>query len=90
MQPIPLVDPQTARPILAFRQRIGEHLQLPPASRALNAPLPLAYLGHVLKDLAVSAGAEEVGLRAGAASHFADLPVGRCVAASPTVGAALA
>ena len=54
MQPIPLVDPQTIHPILAFRERVGEHLHLPPVSRAANAPLPLAYIGHLLEELAVA------------------------------------
>jgi AraC-like DNA-binding protein len=87
LQPIPLVDPQTARPILAFRERMGEYLHLPPVSRATTAPLPLAYVGHLLEELAV---AENVGLSVGVASRFEDLPLGQCTAASPTIGAALA
>ena len=90
MQPIPLVDPQTIRPILAFRERIGEHLHLPSVSRAANAPLPLAYAGHLFEELAIAAASENVGLSVGAASRFEDVPVGQCAAASPTIGAALA
>jgi AraC-like DNA-binding protein len=90
LQPIPLVDPQTLRPILAFRERVGEELRLPPAPRAANAPLPLVYAGDLLGELAVAAGAENVGLGVGAASRFDDLPAGQCAAASPTIGGALA
>jgi AraC-like DNA-binding protein len=90
LQPIPLVDPQTIRPILAFRERIGEHLHLPPVSSATNAPFPLAYVGHLFEELAVAASAENVGLIVGAASRFDDLSAGQCAAASPTIGAALA
>ncbi len=52
MQPIPLVDPQTIRPILAFRERIGEYLHLQPVPRIANAPLPLAFAGQLFEELA--------------------------------------
>ena len=90
MQPIPLVDPQTLRPILAFRERIAEHVHLPPVSRTANAPLPLAYAGHLFEELVAATGAEDIGLSVGAASRFDDLPAGQCAAASPTLGAAVA
>jgi AraC-like DNA-binding protein len=90
LQPIPLVDPQTIHPILAFRERVGEHLHLPPVSKAANAPLPLAYIGQLFEELAVSAGTENVGLSVGAASPFEAVPVGQRAAVSPTLGAALA
>jgi AraC-like DNA-binding protein len=90
LQPIPLVDPHTAHPILAFRERVAEHLHLPPVSKSASAPLPLAYAGHLVEELAAATGAGNVGLGAGAASRFDDVPAGRCAAASPTIGAALA
>jgi hypothetical protein len=90
VQPIPLVDPQMIRPILAFRERIGEYLHLQPVPRAANAPLPLAFAGHLLEELAVAASAENIGLGVGAASRFDDLSAGQRAAVSPTIGAALA
>lgn len=90
MKAIPLVVPQSVRGLASFCERAGIGTRVPASTGSGNGLLPLAYAGRLFEDLARVLGEEGVGLRVGGATRFEDSPLGRHVAGSFTVGAALA
>jgi len=89
LDPIPLIVPRAFRPFVAFAERIGRPVNLPP-TRSLGSPLlPMAYAGRLLEEVATATGSENFGLAAGAASRFEDVPLAEDVRGALTVGSAL-
>jgi len=90
LKAVPFVVPKSVAPLLAFRERVGASRGLPSRGRIGGGPLPLVLAGHLFEELARELDDEAVGLAIGEAARFEDTPLGRRVAGSPTVGAALA
>jgi len=90
MDPVALIVPQAVRGLLAFGERLGARACHARRLRRNGAPIPLAYAGQLLEELADETSMEGFGLAAGAVSRYEDAPLGGDVLGSPTVGAALA
>jgi AraC-like DNA-binding protein len=88
---VPLVVARELDPLVAFSKRAGIPLpRLPDRLRAGAATLPLVYGGRLWEEAARASGDEGIGLRVGEASRFEDVPPGRHVNGSPTIGKGLA
>lgn len=90
MKPIPFVSPQSIASLLSsLDPSVGaeaRRLQVGLAGR----PATVAAVGHFLEDLSRATNDPAIGLEIGLALRFEDMPLGRLVARSPTLGAALA
>lgn len=90
MQPVPLLVFQSIRPLVRYRERIGAPPpNLPGLLRQGHGLLPLAHGGLLWEDTAHATGDPAVGLRAGAATRYHEIPLGQHVRGSLTVGSAL-
>jgi AraC-like DNA-binding protein len=82
---------QEIDPLAAFSERVGLPLpRLPAGVGAGDATLPLVHAGRIWEEMARASGDEGLGLRVGAASRFEDVPPGRHVSGSATIGKGLA
>jgi AraC-like DNA-binding protein len=90
MDPVALIVPQALRGLLAFGARLGARGRHSQRLELDSSPIPLAFAGQLLEELADETFTEGFGLAAGAASRFEDAPLAREVRGSPTVGSALA
>jgi len=86
VEALPFILPESLAPLSSLRERLPEGLRLPAIS---DVPLPLVAAGRFLHDLVRETGDEAVAFAAGAAAGFEQVPLGRHVANSLTVGAAL-
>ncbi len=89
MDPVPLIVPQALHRLIDFGERFGVRPSLPPRLIHGHAPVPMAYAGQLLEELATGSGTQSFGLRAGSASRFEDAPLASEIRGTRTVGAAL-